>query len=217
MEGARVTAGKRHGAIRAIVDYGGLAVFFTAYFMKLKFVTAPGGIGWAIARGDKLDLVAATEWLVIGSLAALIIGLVAERRIAPMPLISGGFALLFGGLTIARHDPVFIKIKPTIANLTFGTALLIGLAVRKNPLKWLLGETMALPDDAWRKLTFRYALYFLCMAALNEVVWRTQSDAVWVLFRMPGLLILVILFSLTQIPFMMRYLKSSEPPPPPTE
>jgi intracellular septation protein len=95
--------------------------------------------------------------------------------------------------------------------------LLVGLVLRKNPLKWLLGEALVLPEDAWRKLTLRYAIYFLGMAVLNEVVWRTQSDAVWILFRMPGLLILVILFSLTQVPFMMRYLKTNEPPPPPTE
>jgi intracellular septation protein len=211
------TRRKAHGAVRAIVDYGGLVVFVVAYFLKLKFVSVPGGIGWAIARGDKLDLVAATVWLVIGSAAALVVGLLAERRLAPMPLIAGGFALVFGGLTIARHDPVFIKIKPTIANLTFGAALLAGLALRRNPLKWLLGEAMAMPDDAWRKLTLRYALYFLCMAGLNEAVWRTQPEKIWVLFRMPGLLILVIVFSLTQVPFMMRYLKTSEPPPPPTE
>jgi intracellular septation protein len=210
---------KSHGPVRAIVDYGGLALFVAAYFLRLRFVAVQGGIGWAIAMGGHgpKDITAATVWLVIGSVAALLVGLIAERRVAPMPLIAGGFALVFGGLTIALHDPRFIKIKPTAANLFFGLGLLIGLALRKNPLKWLLGEAMALPDDAWRQLTLRYALYFLFMAGLNEVVWRTQSDAVWVLFRMPGLMILVILFSLTQIPFMMKYMKTNEAPPPPTE
>jgi intracellular septation protein len=217
MTDAEPTNRKRHQTIRAVVDYGGLIVFVVAYFLKLDFVRVSGGIGWAVARGDKLNLVAATIWLVIGSAAALAVGLIAERRLAPMPLISGLFALVFGGLTIAKHDPVFIKIKPTIANLTFGAALLIGLALRKNPLKWLMREALQLPDDAWRKLTFRYALYFLFAAALNEIVWRTQSEKVWVLFRMPGLLILVFIFSVTQVPFMMKYLKTAEPVPPPTE
>jgi intracellular septation protein len=84
-------------------------------------------------------------------------------------------------------------------------------------LKRLLGEQLDLPESAWRQLSLRYALYFLCMATLNEAIWRTQSDRVWVLFRGPGEFGCVILFSLAQIPFMMRYLKSSEPPPPPTD
>jgi intracellular septation protein len=210
---------KTHALVRGVVDYGGLVVFVAAYFLRLRFVAAPGGIGWTLAMGGHgpRDITAATVWLVIGSAAALLVGLLAERRLAPMPLIAGGFALVFGGLTLALHDPRFIKIKPTAANLSFGVVLLGGLVLRKNPLKWLLGEALTLPEDAWRKLTLRYAVYFLLMAVLNEVVWRTQSDAVWILFRMPGLLILVILFSLTQIPFMMRYLKTSEPPPPPTD
>ncbi len=210
---------KSHAAVRAIVDYGGLAVFVAAFFLRLRFAATTGGLGWTIAMGGHgpRDITAATIWLVIGSAVALLVGLIAERRLAPMPLIAGGFALVFGGLTIALHDPRFIKIKPTAANLSFGVVLLAGMALRKNPLKWLLGEALVLPEDAWRKLTLRYALYFLAMAVLNEVVWRTQSDAVWVLFRMPGLLILVILFSCTQVPFMMKYMKTSEPPPPPTE
>jgi intracellular septation protein len=217
MTDAAPASTKRHQVIRAIVDYGGLLVFVVAYFLKLHFVRVAGGIGWAIERGAKPDLVAATLWLVAGSAVALLVGLVAERRLAPMPLISGLFALVFGGLTIALHNPVFIKIKPTVVNVTFGAGLLIGLALRKNPLKWMMQEALSLPDDAWRKLTVRYALYFLFAAALNEAVWRTQPEKVWVLFRMPGLLILVFIFSVTQVPFMMKYLKTPEPVPPPTE
>jgi len=74
-----------------------------------------------------------------------------------------------------------------------------------------------LPDEAWRKLTVRYSLFFLAMAGLNEWVWRTQSDAHWVLFRMPGLWILALLFSFTQVPLMMKYLHSHQAPPTPTE
>jgi intracellular septation protein len=163
------------------------------------------------------DLTGATWWLVGGSAAALLIGLIAERRLAPMPLIAGGFALVFGGLTLAFHDPRFIKIKPTVVSLIFGLSLLGGVLLRRNPLKWLLGEALALPDEAWRKLTLRYAFYFVAMAGLNELVWRTQADAIWVSFHVWGQWICVILFSISQAPFMMRYMKSSEPPPPPTD
>jgi intracellular septation protein len=210
---------KAHGVIRGLVDYGGVAAFALAYFLRLRFVAAANPIGLALAIGGHAprDLTAATWWLVGGSAVALLIGLIAERRLAPMPLIAGGFALVFGGLTLALHDPRFIKIKPTAVNLVFGLALLLGAALKRNPLKWLLGEALTLPDEAWRKLTFRYALYFLAMALLNEIVWRTQSDAVWLIFRTAGLWICVVLFSLSQAPLMMRYLKTSELAPPPAD
>ena len=210
---------KTHPYVRALVDYGGLAAFLAAYFLRLRLVAASGGVGWSLAMGGhgKLDLVGATWWLVGGSAVALLVGLIAERRIAPMPLIAGGFALVFGGMTLAFHDPRFLKVKPTATNLVFAAALFGGQMIGRNPLKWMLGEAIALPDEAWKILTLRYAGFFLSMAALNEVVWRTQPDQVWVLFRMPGLWILAVLFSLTQTPLMMKYLHTYQAPPPPTE
>jgi intracellular septation protein len=209
-----------HAAVRAVVDYGGLALFVLAYFAKLRFVAAPtSALHWAVAIGGAgpRDLTGATWWLVIGSALGLLVGLIVERRLAPMPMIAGGFALVFGTLTLVFHNPEFIKIKPTASNLVFAIALFGGLWLKRNPLGWLLGDAIPLPDEAWRKLTLRYALFFLSMAILNEVVRRTQSNDVWVLFRMPGLLLLALAFSATQVPFMMKYLHSSEAPPPPTE
>lgn len=212
-------ASRKHGWVRLVVDYGGMALFFIAFVTKLRWVPASGGLGWTVAVGGHApaDVTAATVWLMIGSAAALTIGLLVERRLAPMPLIAGGLALVFGGLTLVFHDPRIIKMKFSIVNALFGGVLIGGLVLGKNPLKRLLGEQLDLPDAAWRQLSLRYALYFLAMAALNEAIWRTQSDKVWVLFRGPGEFGCVVLFSLSQIPFMMKYLKSSEPPPPPTD
>ncbi len=219
MTEAPLKTSKKHGAIRLVVDYGGIAAFGLAYFLRLRFVAASNPIGWMLAAGGHghRDLTAATGWLMAGSAVSLLVGLIAERRLAPMPLIAGGFALVFGGLTLAFHDPRFIKIKPTVVNVIFGAGLLVGVALRRNPLKWLLGESLALPEDAWRKLIVRYAGYFLAMAALNEVVWRTQSDAIWVNFHVWGQWICVIVFSLSQVPFMMKYMQTTQPPPPPTD
>jgi intracellular septation protein len=216
---AKAKPAKAHGAIRLVVDYGGIAAFGLAYFLRLRFVAAANPIGWMLAAGGHgtRDLTAATWWLMGGSVVSLLVGLIAEKRLAPMPLIAGIFALVFGGLTLGFHDPRFIKIKPTVVNVIFGSALLIGMAMGRNPLKWLLGEALALPEAAWRKLIFRYAGYFLAMAALNELVWRTQSDAVWVNFHVWGQWICVILFSISQVPFMMKYMQTKEALPPPTD
>lgn len=184
--------------VRAVVDYGGLAAFLAGYLVTH-------------------DLQKATWWLVVGSAGGLALGFAVERRMAPMPLIAGGAALVFGALTLVFHDARFIKVKPTVMNTLFAVVLLGGVALRKNPLKMLLGEAIALSDHAWRSLAVRYALFFLFTAVLNEAVWRTQPDAVWVPFRFPGLLILSVVFSLTQVPFMMKHAHTGEPPPPPVE
>jgi intracellular septation protein len=218
-ESSPLAARKASPVVRAVVDYGGLAAFMTAYFLRLRFVAGAGPIGWSLAVGGHgpRDLTAATAWLVIGSTTALATGLIAERRIALMPLITGGLALVFGGLTLAFHDPRFIKVKPTITNLLLGGGLLGGMILRKNPLKLMIGEALPLPDIAWRTLTLRYGLFFLAMAILNEIVWRTQADSIWVQFHTYGTMGLAVLFSLTQVPLMAKYIKDPAPPPPPTD
>lgn len=181
------------------VDYFALAAFLIGYFVTGK------------------DLQQATWALVAGSAIALVVGVVVERRLAPFPAITGGAALLFGGLTLVFHDARFLKMKPTVMNLVFAGVMFGGLAMRKHPLKLLLGEAFEMPDPAWRKLTLRYGVFFTALAVANEVIWRTQSEQTWVLFRFPGLMAVTLVFSLTQAPFLMKYMKVEELPPPPVE
>ena len=183
--------------------------WFVDYFALVAWV-----VGY-FASGKNLQL--ATWALVAGSAVALVVGYVVERRLAPFPAIAGGASLVFGGLTLAFHDPRFLKMKPTVINLVFAGLMFGGLILRKHPLKMLLGEAFEMPDDAWRKLTLRYGVFFVAMAALNEAVWRTQSEQTWVLFRFPGLMLITVLFSITQAPFLMKYMKGDELPPPPVE
>ncbi len=186
-------ASRRKGPawVRPAVDYGPLVAFL---------------IGFLILR----DIQKATWVIVVASALALAIGFAVERRIAPMPLIAGLAALLFGGLALIFHDPRLLKIKPTILNSVFAILLLGGLLMKKTPLKLLMGDAIALPDSGWRTLSIRYGLFFAFVAALNEAVWRTQSDAVWVWFKFPGLTILTLGFSLLQVPFMMKHLEQAK-------
>jgi intracellular septation protein len=178
--------------LRAVVDYAGPACFVIAFFVFGK------------------NILAGTWGLVAGSAVGLILNFAITRKVAPLPLIWGGAALVFGSLTLIFHDPVFVKMKTTFIDLTLGVALLIGLYLKKEPLKLLLGEALKLTEKGWRVLTVRYAGFFFLCAILNEIVWRTQPDATWVLFRMPGLLILAFAFSLTQLPMMMKDMKAAE-------
>lgn len=177
--------------VRAAVDYAGAAAFL---------------IGFLVTR----DVVKASWWLVVGSALALLAGFVVERRVALIPLIAGGAALVFGTLTVVLHDDTFVKMKPTALNLAFAAALLGGYAVGKSPVKLLMGEALTLSEAGWRRLTLRYGLFFLAMAVLNEVVWRTQPAATWVLFKFPGLAVLTVLFSFSQLPGILKDAKAME-------
>lgn len=177
--------------IRVAVDYGAPIAFAVTFY------------------GFGRDLVLATGVLVAASVAALAVGFLVERRLAPLPLIAGLFAVVFGGLTLVFHDAAFVKMKITFQNAAFAAALLGGLALGKNPLKALLGESLRMADVAWRQLTLRYGLYFVAVAVANEVIRNTQSDAFWVNFR-TALLPLALVFSLSQTPFMMKHLRGPE-------
>ena len=222
--------------VRGVVDYGGLASFLVAFAYLRATGTAQSEAlmeaTWALVAGSAVALLigfivegppappnprGAAGALVAGSAVALLIGFIVERRIAPCPLIGGAAALFFGTLTLVFHDPRLLKIKPTVMNSAFGVILLAGLVLKKNPLKLLMGESLQMPDEGWRKLTLHYGLFFLALAALNEAVWRTQPDDIWVVFRFPGILILTVLFSFAQVPLMMKYAKTDEPPPPHVE
>lgn len=188
--------------VRIVVDYGGLVAFLAA------FVT------FRVMGVDQAKALSQATWaLVAGSFVALAIGLIVERRIAPFPLIGGVAALFFGTLSLVFHDPRLLKIKPTVMNAAFGVVLLGGLVLKKTPLKLLMGESLSMPDEGWRKLTLYYGLFFLALSGLNEAVWRTQPDDIWVAFRFPGILVLTLFFSFAQVPLIMKYAKTDEPPP----
>jgi len=192
-----MTESQKHWA-RYFIDYVGLVAFIGTYVVTH-------------------DLMKATIGIVVGSVAGLIAGLVVERRIVPLPAFVGGAALVFGAMTLIFKDPRILMMKPTFINLILSALLLGGLALKKNPLKLVMGTSLDLPDTAWRRLTLNFGLFYLALAGLNEIIWRTQPEQVWVYFRFPGLLILTFVFGLAHAPLLMRYAKAQDLPPPPNE
>jgi intracellular septation protein len=122
-----------------------------------------------------------------------------------MLLVSAVVVFVFGTLTLYLRDDTFIKLKPTIVYLAFAAFLGAGLLLRKPVLEILLGSVFNLTEPGWRKLTARWALFFIAMAALNELVWRNVSTDTWVSFKAFGFLPLTFLFALSQMPLMQRY------------
>ncbi|WP_165183954.1 inner membrane-spanning protein YciB [Caulobacter soli] len=185
------TPKKKNAAwVRTAVDYGAPIAFAAAFFLTKNFQTA-------------------TWVLVAASALALILGYAVERRVALLPLFSGVMALIFGTLGLVFHSDVFVKIKVTVVNAALAIFMIGGVLTGRAPLKALMGEAIHLPDTAWRTLTLRYGGYFAFAAVANELVRLTQTTDMWVKFRI-GLLPLALLFSLSQVPFMMKHIAKGD-------
>ncbi|MEE8309114.1 MAG: septation protein A [Hyphomicrobium sp.] len=173
--------------LKLLVEVGPLVVFFV--------MNARAGIFWGTGA----------------FMVAIVISLIASRilfgRVPVMPLVTGVFVLVFGGLTLWLQDEQFIKIKPTLVNALFAGALFTGLLAGRSLLKIVFGEVFRLTDEGWRKLTLRWAFFFTFLAVLNEVVWRSFSTDVWVSFKVFGIMPLTMIFAIAQ----MGLLKQHEP------
>ena len=146
----------------------------------------------------------ATWFVVGGSAIALAVGLIVERRLAPLPAFSGVLALLFGGASLLLHRADILQMKMTIVDGVLGAVLFGGLAMGKNPLKALLGGAFDLTDAAWRTLAIRYGLFWWACAIANELVRRNLGTVIWGEFRV-AVLVAAVVFALAQTPFLMRH------------
>ena len=171
--------------VKIALDIGPLILFFV--------VNARAGI------------YAATGAFMVAVLIALAVSWVQTRHLAVMPLVTAVVVSVFGGLTLVLHDETFIKLKPTIIYALFSATLLGGLILRKPLLGMVFDAVFNLTDEGWRKLTWRWALFFFVLAAMNEVVWRTQTDDVWIKFKTFGVMSLTLAFALAQTPLLMRH------------
>lgn len=175
-----------------------------------QLANAAPAVGFLAALLATRDFRTAT-WVLMGlSIAALAFGLIMERRVAPMAAFSGAAALLFGGLSLALHRNDLLQMKMTIVDGLLGAVLLIGLALGRNPLKVVFSGALALPDEAWRVLTVRYAIFFWCSALANEIVRRTQTAEVWATFRVVAI-VAALVFGAAQFPFLKKHWAQSDP------
>jgi intracellular septation protein len=122
-----------------------------------------------------------------------------------MPLVSGAVVLIFGGLTLYLQDDLFIKLKPTIVNSIFASVLFGGLLFGKSLLKYLFGDVFALTEEGWKKLTFRWACFFVFLAILNEFAWRLLSTDQWVSFKVFAIMPITMVFAISQVGLLQRH------------
>ena len=171
--------------IKLIVDIGPLAIFFIFY--------------------TRSDLQSAILPFMIATVIAVILWYIVENKIPIMPTVGAVIILVFGGLTLYFNNDVFFKMKPTIINILFAGILFLGNLMNKPLLKLLLGETLKLQDAGWSILTTRWISFFIVLAILNEIIWRTQSTDFWVNFKVFGMLPLTFIFTLSQLPVIKKF------------
>ena len=174
--------------LKFLTDFGPLLIFFVVYSKS----------------GN--DLSAAIPPLIISTLCAVAVVYYVEKKIPYIPLVGGFIVSFFGGLTLYFDNPIFIYLKPTIVNILFAGALLIGNHFfKKNFLKLMLAKSFNLDDLGWDKLNNRWAFFFIFLAVMNEIVWRTQSEYMWVNFKVWGILPLTFIFTALQLPLINKH------------
>lgn len=184
----------RKQGLKLLVELGPLVVFFLVNWLASKNLSDPKqAIFWATGI----------------FMAATVVSLIASRalfgRVAVMPMVTGVFVLIFGGLTLWLQNDQFIKMKPTIVNALFAGILTFGLATGRTFLKMVFGDVMRLTNEGWRKLTIRWALFFIFLAFANEFIWRTFSTDVWVSFKVFGIMPLTMAFAISQVGLLKQY------------
>lgn len=171
----------------------------------LKLVLDIGPLVLFFAANAKFGIYAATGAFMVAVLIALAVSYVMTRHIAMMPVVTAVIVLVFGGLTLILHDDLFIKLKPTIIYVLFAGVLLGGLAFNKQFLSIMFDQMFHLTPEGWRKLTWRWALFFLFLAVANEIVWRTQTTDFWVSFKLFGVVPLTMAFGALQYPLLVKH------------
>jgi intracellular septation protein len=192
--------------LKFVLDLGPLLLFFLANAKPALFEPwlAPI-IPEAVATGERSGIFVAPAVFMVAILAALVVSYVLARRLPVMAVVSAIVVVVFGGATLFFQNESFIKLKPTIIYLLFAGTLFGGLIFRKPLLAMVFDQVFHLTDEGWRKLTVRWALFFLALAVLNEFVWRTQSTDTWVTFKVFGVMPLTFIFAALQYPLLMKY------------
>ncbi|WP_173049246.1 septation protein A [Bosea sp. ANAM02] len=181
--------------LKLALEFGPLAIFF--------FANSYGDRLFGVAEDRRIFV--ATGIFIAASLIALALSRALLGYLPRMAIVNAIVVTVFGGLTLALDDAFFIKVKPTIVNALFGSVLLGGLFFGRSLLSLVLETVLQLDEEGWRKLTFRWGLFFFVLAAINEVVWRTQTQDFWVAFKVWGVMPLTMVFALAQTPLILKH------------
>jgi intracellular septation protein len=170
-----------------------------------KLATELGPLMVFFIANAKFNLFVATGAFMVAVVAAMIASYAVTRHVPMMAIVTAAVVIVFGTLTLVLHDETFIKVKPTIVYTLFAAILGGGLLFGRSFIAIMFDQMFNLTPQGWRVLTLRWSLWFLAMAVLNEIIWRTQSTDVWVTFKAFGMVPLTMVFAVTQMPLIRRH------------
>ncbi len=191
--------------LKLALEMGPLILFFFANSRPALFMPFIGPLIPSAVAGEKAGIFVATAVFMVAILAALAVSYALTRHLPVMAMVTAVVVVVFGGLTLVLHDDTFIKMKPTIIYVLFGAILLGGLFFNKPLLALVFDSVFDLTEEGWRRLTLRWAVFFLVLAVINEIVWRTQTTDFWVSFKVFGVLPLTFAFAAFQYPLLQKY------------
>jgi len=197
---------------KLLVDVGPAAVFMISYNIANR-VLDEGAIYWS------------TGLFMAATAIAVLYAVISQKRFPPMLIVTFVIVTGFGAMTIYLQDPIFIFIKPTIINLLFAFMILFSFAFGFNVWKALFSSVFEMPDRIWTILAIRWALFFMLLAAINEVLWRHITDSVvvdsarmfdwlnlteafWVNFRLLGTYPIFAVFIALNIPITLKWARA---------
>ena len=180
------------GAAKLLIDLGPLLVFFL-----VNFVAPVPAV---------LKIFVATGAFMVAIIAAMLFSAIRYGRISPLLWFSGVMVLVLGGLTIVLHKEWIIKVKPTVYYTILAGTLGFGLATGRPLLQQVLGSAYpGLDSEGWRKLTRNWALFFACLAVVNEAVWRNVSTDAWIAFKLWFVAPATLVFAGANIPMLLKH------------
>ena len=191
--------------LKLALEMGPLILFFFANSRPALFLPFIAPLLPDAVSAEKAGIFVATAVFMVAILTSLAVSYALTRHLPVMAMVTAVVVVVFGGLTLALHDDTFIKMKPTIIYILFGGILLGGLIFNKPLLAIVFDSVFDLTDEGWRKLTLRWAIFFLALAVLNEIVWRTQTTDFWVSFKVFGVVPLTFVFAALQYPLLQKY------------
>jgi len=176
----------------------------------LKLVLELGPVVAFFVANGRFGIITGTMVFMGATAVSLAVSYALMRKIPIMPLVSGVFVLVFGGLTILLADELFIKLRPTIVNVMFAAILGFGLATNRLFAKIVFETAISLTDRGWVLITRAWMCFFLFLAMMNEIVWRNVPTETWIKFKMFGVMPMTMLFAIALVPLMMKH--SLHPP-----
>jgi len=186
---------KENPLLKTALDLGPLILFFLTNWLG----------GSRLGLDETQRIIVATSVFIVATLIALAAGYILTRKISGMTLVSAVLVLFFGALTIIFQDKFFFQLKFTLVNVFFGLLILGGLQMKKNLLSMVLNSGIRLKEEGWNKLAFRWGVFFLMLAGINEILRHMVSWDTWTNIKMFGVMPLMFAFAIAQAPLMMRY------------